>query len=122
MTRRTRIAGWANRQSISRSNSTLATRAEVRTPLSDDNTLNQCIATAAQLAFLVIDAHVIIVLACLTPQVPIIVKGCPSMLYTQSEHGNDPFMQQVNFARGQAISSTRWMNTGIVKRFVSIDI
>ena len=44
------------------------------------------------------------------------------MLYTQSEYGNDPFMQQVNFARGQAVSPMCWMNAGIVKGLVSIDI
>ena len=91
----------------------------MRTALSNDCAFDECVTTVAWLA-LAVDAHVMIVLACLAPQVPVIVEGCPSMLYPLGEYSNDSFMQQVNFARGQAISSTRCMNTSIMKCLVSI--
>jgi hypothetical protein len=64
----------------------------MRTSLSDDNTFYQRAATHARLAFLAVNTHMIVVLACLTPQVPIIVKGCPSMLDTQGEYSDNSFM------------------------------
>src|SRR5579875_3978481 len=71
----------------------------VRATLCDDNTLNRRSASHTGQTSTLIDAHMIIIIARLAPEVPIIVKRCAAMLYAPFKHSNNSFVQARNLRR-----------------------
>ena len=65
----------------------------MRAALSNHNAFDELPATQAGLSILLIDAHMVVVVACFSPKITIIVKGGTSMLNTEGKHCNDTLIE-----------------------------
>src|SRR5579883_1680495 len=91
-------------------------------PLGDDDALDRCAATTTGLALLMVDVHVVVVVAGLTPQVAIVVEGCPSMLNPSREDRDDALLQQCGFVLTEAISPPPRMDVCVEEGLIRVDI
>ena len=58
----------------------------MRTAMSDDNTLDRRATALARLSLLVINMHMIVVLASFSPKVAILAERCSSVLDTKRQY------------------------------------
>ena len=58
----------------------------MRAALTDDDALDRRAAAHARLSLLVIDSHVIVVVASFSPQIAILAEGCSPVLNTERQY------------------------------------
>src|SRR5262245_59380287 len=90
--------------------------------LSDDHAFDECPAAAARLALLVIDAHMVIIVARLAPEIAVIVEGGATVFDTQGERRDNAFVQLVDLVRGKAVCTAQGMNTSGEECFIGINV
>ena len=73
----------------------------MRSALRHDYALNRCATARTGLAILLVDLHVIVVLARLAPQIAILVERRPAMLDAQRQDRDDAVTQQTYFVLGK---------------------
>src|SRR6266567_4032250 len=100
----------------------LTTWTKMRPALRNNHTLDQRPAAWAGFSILLIDAHVVVVIASFPPQIAIIVKRGASMLNAEGERRHNASMQQLNLGRGKRVRAARGVNRSVIERFVGIDI
>src|SRR5713101_6435509 len=93
-------ARWAAPRPFLHPGKLLAARAIMGAALPDNDPLDKCAAARAWLAILLVDAHMIVILASLAPQVAVFAERCSAMLYPQRQRRDDAVMRQASRIRG----------------------
>src|SRR5947209_7788002 len=91
----------------------LAGWAIMRTALCNYYALDKRTTLHAWLPILLIDAHMVVVIAGLSPHITITAKGSSAMLDATGENDDNSFVQSCNFRHRQCVCSPQRVNGGI---------